>query len=186
MENEWITMFRQVRLPNPPVASMVNRLAPSAVAPEKYEDRQTIEIFRAVLRKLFGMEYASGSESHKPFLFILYSETDAPDDPDFSRAGHPGFSEVIRRGVIRGSRELSLQIVWVEDCYGVGCDPEGEYVPDGGAVIRFTGIRRDGADLALVSGNIHRMGSEPRGFEYVVEKKNGFWMVRSSYHQWIS
>ncbi len=96
------------------------------------------------------------------------------------------FSEIIRRGVSRGSRDLSLQIVWVEDCYGVGSDPDGEYVPDGGAVVRFTGLRREGADLALVEGNIHQMGSEPRGFEYVVEKKNGFWMVRSSYHQWIS
>jgi hypothetical protein len=40
--------------------------------------------------------------------------------------------------------------------------------------------------IARISGNIHRMGSEPRGFEYVVEKQNGFWMVRSFYHQWIS
>jgi hypothetical protein len=182
MENEWITIFRQVRQPNPPVAPMLNRLVASTGTAEKYEDRQTIEIFRVVLRKLFGLEYASGSESHKPFLFILYSETGAPGDP----GSHLGFSEVIRHGVSRGSRDLSLQVVWVEDCYGVGCDPGGEYVPDGGAVVRFTSIRREDADLALVGGNIHRMGSEPRGFEYVVEKKNGFWMVRSSYHQWIS
>jgi hypothetical protein len=186
MENEWITMFRQVSQPNPPVATIVNRLAPATVLPEKYEDRQTIEIFRAVLRKLFGLECESGVESEKPFLFILYSETGAPIGADPGRTGYPGFSEVIRRGVTRGSRGLPLQIVWVEDLYGVGGDPDGEYVPDEGAVIRFTGIRGDGADLALVSGNIHRMGSEPRGFEYVVEKKNGFWMVRSSYHQWIS
>jgi hypothetical protein len=135
---------------------------------------------------LFGLEYASGSESHKPFLFILYSEIGVLDDPDLRQGSHLGFSEVIRHGVSRGSRDLTLQIVWVEDCYGVGCDPDGEYVPDGGAVVRFTSIRREGADLALVSGNIHQTGSEPRGFEYVVEKKNGFWMVRSSYHQWIS
>jgi hypothetical protein len=186
MENEWITIFRQVRQPNPPVAPMLNRLMAPAVSAEKYEDRQTIEIFRAVLRKLFGLEYASGSESHKPFLFILYSETGAPDDPDRRLRGHVGFPEIIRRGVTRGSRDLSLQIVWVEDCYGVGGDPDGEYVPEGGAVVRFTDIRREGADLALVCGNIHRMGTEPCGFEYVVEKKNGFWMVRSSYHQWIS
>ncbi len=182
MENEWITMFRQVRQPNAPVAPFVNRLAAPAVSNEKYEDRQTIEIFRAVLRKLFGLEYASGAESQKPFLFILYSEAGIPG----GKASHLGFSDIIRRGVSRGSRDLSLQIVWVEDCYGVGGDPDGEYVPDGGAVVRFTGIRREGADLAMVEGNIHQMGSEPRGFEHVVEKKNGFWMVRSSYHQWIS
>ncbi|MGB7537488.1 MAG: hypothetical protein WBM17_03010 [Anaerolineales bacterium] len=179
MESEWIAMFRQVRQPNPPVASVFNRYATSTVASEKYEDRQTIEIFRAVLRKLFGLDYESGSPSDKPFLFILYSEGD-------SSADNLHFPEVVRHGVTRGSRDLPLQIVWVEDCYGVGGDPDGEYVPDGGAVVRFTGIRREGADLARISGNIHRMGSEPRGFEYVVEKKNGFWMVRSSYHQWIS
>jgi hypothetical protein len=179
MENEWITMFRQVRQPNAPVASIYNRLAPSTAVSEKYEDRQTIEIFRAILRKLFGLDCESGSGSEKPFLFILYSEGD-------SSAAHLGFPEIIRRGVTRGSRDLPLQIVWVEDCYGVGGDPDGEYVPDGGAVVRFTSIRREGADLALVGGNIHQTGSEPRGFEYVVEKKNGFWMVRSSYHQWIS
>jgi hypothetical protein len=38
----------------------------------------------------------------------------------------------------------------------------------------------------VVDGSIHPRGSEPRGFDYVVEKKNGFWMVRSSYRQWIS
>jgi hypothetical protein len=178
MENEWITMFRQVRQPNAP---FVNRLAAPAVLNEKYEDRQTIEIFRAVLRKLFGLDYPSGLESQKPFLFILY-EGGFPG----GKASHLGFSEIIRRGISRGSRDLSLQIVWVEDCYGVGGDPDGEYVPDGGAVVRFTGIRREGADLARIEGNIHQMGPDPRGFEYVVEKKNGFWMVRSSYHQWIA
>ncbi|MBN2084940.1 MAG: hypothetical protein JW748_06910 [Anaerolineales bacterium] len=186
MENEWITMFRQVRQPNPPAASMMDRSALSAVSPEKYQGRQTIEIFRAVLRKLFGMERESGAESEKPFLFILYSETGATIGADLGRTGYLGFSEVVRRGVTRGSKDLPLQIVWIEDVYGVGGDPDGEYVPDGGAVIRFSGIRRDGAALVLVSGNIHRMGSEPRGFEYVVEKKNGFWMVKSSYHLWIS
>jgi hypothetical protein len=185
MENEWITFFRQVRQPHPPVAPIFNRLAATTVTAENNEDRQTIEIFRAVLRKLFGLVYASGSGMHKPFLFILYSETGALDDPDKRLRGHLGFSEIIRKGVSRGSKDLSLQIVWVEDCYGVGGNPDGEYVPEGGAVVRFTSIRRDDPDLTLVSGNIHRMGSEPRGFADVVERKHGFWMVRSSYHQWI-
>ncbi len=180
MENEWITLFRQIRQPvrmNPAAVRMAN----SAAAPEKYEDRQSIEMFRAVLRKLFGLNYGAGSASQKPFLFILYSEAGAEAPAE----GCPRLSETIRRGVTRGSADLPLQIVWVEDCYGVGGDPDGEYVPSDGAVVRFTSVRREGADLALIDGNIHLAGAEPRGFEYVVEKKNGFWIVRSSYHQWI-
>jgi hypothetical protein len=183
MENEWITLFRQVRQINPPAAPMMSRLVRPAVSPEKYEDRRTIEIYRAVLRKLFGMQSDPAAESRNPFLFVLYSDGRPSDLAD---QDHPALSKTVRRGVTRGSADLRLRIVWVEDCYGVGGDPEGEYVPSGGAVLRFTGIRREGADIAVVDGNIHPSGSEPRRFEYVVEKKNGFWMVRSSYHQWIS
>jgi hypothetical protein len=186
MENEWITMFRQVRQPNLQVVSAISRLAPPIDLPEKLEDRQTIEIFRAVLRKLFGLQYGADPELQKPFLFIMYSETGGSTEAAFRHGGQPDFHEVIRRGVTRGSGDLPLKIVWIEDCYGVGGDPNGEYVPIDGAVVRFTGLRREGAGIAAVDGNIHLAGSEPRGFEYIVEKKNGFWIVKSSYHQWLS
>lgn len=185
MENEWITMFRRMHQSRPFAVPSLNRLASPVILPEKVEDRQTIEIFRAVLRKLFGLGYDADPELQKPFLFILYSRTGASAETDCRREGQPDFNEIIRRGVTRGSKDFPLQIVWIEDCYGVGGDPNGEYVPSGGAVIRFTGIRRDGADIAVVDGNIHLAGSEPRGFEHIVEKRSGFWMVRSSYHQWI-
>ncbi|MBN1440235.1 MAG: hypothetical protein JW929_12580 [Anaerolineales bacterium] len=79
-----------------------------------------------------------------------------------------------------------MRIVWVEDAYRVGDDPRGEYVPGGGAVARLRVLRRDGADLAFVEGNIHAWGMPPLWFEYLVQKKAGFWMVKSCYHRWMS
>ncbi len=185
METESIGLFRQVSQPSPLVSAMLTRTSPPVVLSEKREDRQTIDIYRSVLRRLCGSQRVSSGKFIKPLMFILYSEVDTSADPDVRRAGSPVLSEEIRRGITRGSSDLPLRIVWVEDFYGVGRDPEGEYVPSGGAVVRFTGLRHDKADIALIDGSIHRWGVSPLGFEYVVEKKSGFWLVRSSYHKWI-
>jgi hypothetical protein len=185
MESEWICMFRRIRQPYAPVPSRISRDQSSAAAIEKCEDRQTTEIYRVVLRRLFGSESFFDGESVKPLLFILYTEADESADADDRRNGAPFFPEVIRRGISRGSRNLPVRIVWVEDAYDVGGSAGEGYVPSEGAAVTFTGVRRDGDDLAFVNGSIHSWGRSPRSFEYVVEKKNGFWMVRSSYHQWI-
>jgi hypothetical protein len=92
---------------------MMSRLVRPAVSPEKYEDRRAIEIYRAVLRKLFGMQSDPPAESRKPFLFVLYSDN-RPSDP--ADQDHPAPSETVRLGVTRGSADLRLRIVWVEDC----------------------------------------------------------------------
>ena len=186
MESEWVWMFRQIGQPYAPVSSMQNRIASPAVPSEDCAERQTIDIYRTVLRRLFGLHHASRGGTVKPFLFILYSETDTPDDPESRKAGGPVLTETIRRGISGGMGDLPMQIVWIEDIYNVGRDPDGEYVPDEGAVVRFNGIRYDKSDIAQADGSIHRWGLSPCGFEYVVEKKGGFWLVRSSYHKWIS
>lgn len=182
MESEWICMFRQIRQPYVPVPSMLDRTAPAAVVPETCEDRQTIEIYRAVLRRLFGSDGFYRGEEVKPLLFILYAES---ADPEALQTGSPVFSDTVRQGITRGSRDLPVRIVWVEDIYGVGGDAENGYLPSEGAAVKFSAIRREKADRAFVNGTIHSWGRPPRSFEYVVEKKNGFWIIRSSYHQWI-
>ena len=182
MESEWIFMFRQIRQPHVPVLSMFDRTASEAVAPEKCEDRKTIEIYRAVIRRLFGSAEFSVEGPARPLLFILYADS---GDPEILHTGTPVFSETVRRGIIRGSGDLPVRIVWVEDTYGVGGDAENGYVPSKGAAVKFSAIRCEKADMAFVNGTIHSWDRPPRGFEYVVEKNNGSWMVRSSYHQWI-
>lgn len=185
MERESVWMFRQIGQPGEMVSSMRTRTAAPAVICEQREDRQTIDIYRAVLRRLCGSQRVAGGKFVKPHMFILYSEIDVPADSDTRPAGRPVLSESIRRGITRGSGDLPLRIVWVEDFYGVGGDPDGEYIPSEGAVVRFTSIRHDKEDIALIEGSIHRWGLSPLGFEYIVEKKSGFWLVRSSYHKWI-
>jgi hypothetical protein len=151
---------------------------PQAEYAAEQAERQTIDIYRAVLRRLFGLHCLSGTGPLKPFLFILYSEARS--------SNRPAFSERERRGISAGSLDLPVRIVWVEDVYGVSGDPAGEYVPSDGAVVQFDGCRRESGDFVQVRGRIRRAGKEPRNFEYSVEKKQGFWLVKSSYIQWAS
>jgi hypothetical protein len=185
MERESIWMFRQVRQPLAGVSAKTAPATAPAVFFEEREDRQTVDIYRAVLRRLCGSQRPQTGKFIKPLMFILYSETGPSAHPDDRQEGGLPLSEAVRRGIVRGSGDLPLRIMWVEDIYGVGRDPQGEYVPSDGAVVRFHTVRREHAGLALVDGCIHRQGMSPLQFEYVVEKKSGFWMVRSSYHRWI-
>jgi hypothetical protein len=185
MENESIWTFGLSRQKYAAVPSFIPRSAFPADSAGIQEDRQTIEIYRAVLRRLCGSQRVARGKFVKPLFFILYSEADSLADPDSRSDGSPALSETVRRGITRGVGDLLLRIVWVEDIYGVGRDPDGEYIPCGGAVVRFHNIRHDKTDFALIDGSIHRWGMSALGFEYVVEKKSGFWMVRSSYQKWI-
>jgi hypothetical protein len=178
MNNESIWMFGQLgQLQTGMVEQKANPVACTAQSAEQSE-RQTIDIYRAILRRLFGLHCLSGNGPFKPFMFILYSERLAHS------AETPVFTEKIRRGITNGSGDLPVRIVWVEDVYGVGRGAEGEYIPDEGAVVQFDDLRRENAGLALVRGRIRRDGMEPRGFEYTIEKKGGFWLVKSSYLRW--
>jgi hypothetical protein len=180
MESEWIMMFRQIRQPYGAGCSTVPCVDPLVLPREKCEDRQLVDLYRAVLRTLFGVQCISGRKLPKPFLFILYSETDSAGDSNTRFAGHPMLAEYIRRAITRGSDNLPMRIVWIEENNGVGRGPEGEFIPSGGAVLRFTGIRQEKTDITLVKGIIHRWGMEPHEFEFEVEKRGGFSMVRNS------
>jgi len=169
MESEWITMFRQIRQQYRMDCPVEARFDSPALPPEVSADRQMIDTYRAVLRALFGVQSLSTRRLDKPFLFLVYSDT--------GRDHQSVPSEDIRRGITHGSDNLPVRIEWIEDLKGSGRDPEGEYIPSGGAVLCFTGIRRLKSDAVLVKGNIHRWGLESRGFEFVVEKRGGFWMV---------
>jgi hypothetical protein len=184
MENEWVTMFRRMRQPVAPLTARLQRLGPAFESACGYEDCQSIAIYLAVLRRIIGTAGTGKSNARKPFLFILSMPDGNPSGPASPSIPPADWSETVRDGVVRGSTHLPMQIVWVEDCYGVGVDPDGEYIPSGGAVLRFTEIRREGCDIAHVRGSIHRADFEPQEFEYILEKKNGCWDVRSSYHLW--
>ncbi len=142
MESEWITMFRQVRLQYGMECSPETRTTPQAVPPEASVDRQMIDTYRAVLRALFGAQSLTTRRLDKPFLFLVYS--------DAGRDHHPVLTEDIRRGITHGSNTLPMRIEWIEDLKGAGRNPEGEYIPSGGAVLRFTGIQRLNSDAMLV------------------------------------
>ena len=172
MESEWITMFRQVRQQYGMNCPAETRVAPPTLPLEVSADRQLIDTYRAVLRAFFGVQSLSTRRLDKPFVFLVYS--DAGSDHQ------PVLTEDIRRRITRGSDNLPVRIEWIEDLKGAGRDPESEYIPSGGAVLRITGIRALQKDAVLVMGNLHRWGWESRGFELVVEKRGGFWMVTSS------
>jgi hypothetical protein len=185
MERGSVWMFRGVRQPFAAVSTEIASAAPPAVLSEEEEDRQTADIFRAVLRRLCAPQRPQTGKFIKPVMFILYSEAGPSEVGGARHETHSAISETVRRGIGRRSCNLPLRIVWVEDTYGVGGDPQGEYVPSDGAVVRFRSVRRENAGLALVDGSIHHQGMPPLQFEYTVEKKSGFWMVRSSYHRWV-
>jgi hypothetical protein len=172
MESEWTVMFRQIRQPNTTGNSIALRADSSAPAREDDGERQTIDAFRAALRALFGVQCLSGRNLTKPFLFISYSETDSE--------GRPILTETIRRGITRGSDNLPMRIVWIEDRKDAGRGGQRQYIPSGGAAIRFTVFRNEKSEVTLVGGIINRWGMEPRGFALEVEKRGGFSMVRSS------
>jgi hypothetical protein len=175
MESEWIMMFRRIRQPCGGGFSNIPRVDPISLPREKCEDRQWIDSSRAVLRTLIGVQCISGRKLLNPFLFSLYSETDSAADSKTHSTGHPILTENIRRAITHGSDNLPMRIVWIEDNNGGGGEPEGEYIPSGGVVVRFTGIRQYKTDIHLAKGRIHRWGMEPRGFEFGVEKRGGFW-----------
>jgi hypothetical protein len=181
MESEWIMMFRQIQQADVAGSSIATRVDPPVLTREKCEDRQLVELYRAVLRALFGVQSISGRNLPKPFLFISYSETGSAADSNTRFTGHPMLAEYIRRAITRGSDNLPVRIVWIEGNTGFGRRPEGEFIPSGGAVVRFTGIRRDKTDVTLVKGILHRWGMEPREFALEVEKRGGFSMVRTAH-----
>jgi hypothetical protein len=167
------------------VSSIPARIPAPAVFPDPRDERRNVDICRSVLRRMFAAHRAICGESTRSVFFILHSGPYAPSDSDLRTAGRQILSDPVRQAISRGLSDLPMRIVWVDDCYGVGGNPDGEYIPDGGAVVRFRGIRYDAAGLAFVEGSIHRWGLSPLGFEYVVEKKAGFWTVKSSYHKWM-
>ncbi len=181
MENEWIMMFRQMAQPYSDANSTASRIQPVTLPREECEDRQLVDIYRAVLRALFGVQCISGRKLPKPFLFIQYSEADTAGDSKTRCAGHPMLAEHVRGAITRGSDNLPLRIMWIESDSGAGRDPKGEFIPSGGAVVRFTGIRNEKTDITLVEGTIHQWGMEPRGFELEVEKRGGFSIVRNAH-----
>ncbi len=178
MESEWITMFRQIRQPDITGFSITTRVDPLVLPEEKCEDRCVVDIYRAVLRALIGVQSISGRKFPKPFLFILYSGTDSVADPNTRSTGQPMLTDFIRRAITRGSDNLPMRIVWIEASHNTGRDPEREFVPSGGAVLRFTDIRHKQNGITLVEGIIHRWGMEPREFALEVEKRGGFSMVK--------
>jgi hypothetical protein len=169
MESEWITMFRQVRQQYGVECPAETRATPQALPPETSADRRMIDTYRAVLRALFGAQSLTTRRLDKPFLFLVYS--DAGRDPQ------PVLTEEVRRGITHGSDNLPVRIEWIEELKGAGRDRQGEYIPSGGTVLRFTETRRLQTDAVLVKGRIHRWGLDPREFELVVERRGGFWMV---------
>jgi hypothetical protein len=181
MESEWIMMFRQMAQPYSDANSIASRIHPVALPREECEDRQLVDIYRAVLRALFGVQCISGRKLPKPFLFILYSEADFAADSKTRFAGHPILAEHVRGAITRGSDNLPLRIMWIEANNGAGRDPNGEFIPSGGAVVRFTRIRNEKTNITLVEGTIHRWGMELREFELEVEKRSGFSMVKNAF-----
>jgi hypothetical protein len=180
MESEWIMMFRQMVQPHDAGNYIASRIHSLDLPREECGDRQLVDTYRAVLRSLFGTQCLSSRRLPKPFLFIFYSEADSLADSKIRSGGHSTLPEYIRRAITRGSDNLPLRIMWIEENIGVGSDPEGEFIPSGGAIVRFNATRQLATDTILVKGRIHRWGMASCGFEFVVEKRGGFSMVRNA------
>lgn len=161
------------------------RESPPITVPENPEDQQTAAIYQAVIRRLYKLHHASGEDLLQPHLFLLYSECETAAGQFPRGIDHKLFKESIRQSILHRLSDLPVWIIWLEQPDGTACDPDWGRMQRTGIAIAFHGIRCYDSDIAVVEGRIHRLALSVYGFEYVVEKRDGRWVVKSSYQKWL-
>jgi hypothetical protein len=158
----------------PPVPGLVNP-----------EDRTTVAIFRAVIRRLYKVDHASGEDLLHPRLFLLFAAGATCAAPFPRGIDHKPISESIRRWLLQSVDDLPVKIVWLEQTARIVCQPDRWCFDNKGMLVAFHGIRSDHGDIVLVDGSIRRWNQPVFGFEHVVENRTGSWTVKSTYQKRI-
>jgi hypothetical protein len=158
-------------------------LPPPEDGPADPQERQIAAIYRAVIRSLHRTDHASGEDLLSPRLFLLYALADSAESAHPRRPDRTLASGPMREWILQGVSDLPVWIVWIEHPSGAAPQDAGNGLAGAGTMVVFHGIRHDGPGLAVVAGSLFRPHRSALGLEYIVEKRNGSWTVKSSYRK---
>lgn len=166
------------------VGNALSACATSASAPTEQDE---IAIYQAVIRRLYGPDDTFGGTLEKSTLYIIRATNDAAGNPSLQDSLSVALSETVQTGITQALADLPSEVVWVDSFDVVELDEQTSQVIDGGVIITLGNIQFENSDKALVPGSIYVANLAGGGATYVVERKDGEWMVTGNTGvQWIS
>ena len=166
---------------------MFTNLAVIHYCPEPTPIQQDeIAIYQAVIRQLSGPDDTYGGTLEKSILYIIRSTDDTAGDPSLQDSRTVVLSETVQSGITQAMADLPSEVVWVNSDEVVEFDEKTGYIPDGGVIITLGNIQFEDSNKALVPGSILVARGAAGGAAYVVERKDGRWIVTGKIGEWIS
>ena len=145
-----------------------------------------IAIYQAVIRQLSGPDDTYGGTLEKSILYIIRSTDDTAGDPSLQDSRSVVLSETVQSGITQALADLPSEVVWVNSFDVVEFDEKTGYVLDGGVIITLGNVQFEDSNKALVPGSILVASGAAGGATYVVERKEGRWIVTGKIGEWIS
>jgi len=153
----------------------------------KPTEQDTIAIYQTVIKQIYQSDDTFGGTLEKPILYIVRATNDATGDPSLPRSSSVVLSETVQQNITNALSNLPTTIIWVDSFDQVSIDPNTGVVDDKGVIITLGNIQYENNDRALLSANIYVANLAAGGKTYVLEKKDGVWVITGTTGvEWIS
>jgi hypothetical protein len=153
-------------------------------------------IYAAVVRQLVTVDDTFGGELKPPKIFIIKNTDDKAGDPTGRDTTSTMITPAAQDKITLALRDISAAVVWIdkfEDAVfeeSEVAEPDGlpmRMVKDGGALITLGNIYMQDDGPARVAGSIYVANLAAGGTTYVLEKKDGAWVITGTTGaRWIS
>ena len=150
-------------------------------------EQDTVAIYAAVIRRLYGPDDTFGGTLQPPTLYIIRATDDSAANPSTPTPHSAVIPETVQQGITTALADLPAKIVWVDRRDSVALEPVTRRVPGGGAMITLGNIQFTSRDRALVPGSIYIGILAAGGTTYVIQKADGVWhYTGNNGASWIS
>jgi hypothetical protein len=152
----------------------------------KPTEQDTIAIYQTVITQIYQSDDTFGGTLEKPILYLVRTTNDATGDPYLQRSSSVVLSEMVQQDITAALSNLPTTIIWVDSFDQVSLDSAGA-VDDKGVIITLGNINYENNDKALLAASIYVASLAAGGKTYVVEKKDGIWVITGTTGgEWIS
>jgi len=153
----------------------------------KPTEQDSIAIYQTVIKQIYQHDDTFGGTLKNPTLYIIRATDDTVGDPSLRQSNSVILSETVQLGITSALTNLSTSVVWVDSSDQVSLDSDTGLVSDEGVIITLGNIKYKNSGKALVAASIYVARLAAGGKTYILEKKDGVWIVTGTTGvEWIS